>query len=130
MHPQLLVMKFYGSHKTQNRTTTKLWTNQRIFLKPSSYPSVEKEAMAVVESVRHWRHLLAPRRFTLITDQRSVSFMFDKYEKRKIKNDKILRWRIELSTYNYKVIHRPGRLNECPDALSRVVSATTCCYRA
>ena len=61
-----------------------------------SYPSVEKEAMAVVEAVKHWSHLLRKRRFTLITDQRSVAFMYDNKKKSKIKNTKILNWRMEL----------------------------------
>ena len=30
--------------------------------------SVEKEAMAVVEAVKHWSHLLRKQKFTLITD--------------------------------------------------------------
>ena len=90
------------------------------------YPSVEKEAMAIIESIRAWRHLLAPRKFFLVTDQRSISFMFDTNAKaRKIKNEKILRWRLELSTYNYDIKYRPGRLNESADALSRICSAST-----
>ena len=95
-------------------------------LQPSELknPSVEKEAMSIIESVRNWRHLLAPKKFTIITDQRSVSFMFNTQQKKKIKNEKILRWRIELSTYNFDIHYRPGRLNESPDALSRVCATT------
>ncbi|XP_059848515.1 uncharacterized protein LOC132406667 [Hypanus sabinus] len=81
------------------------------------HSAVEKEAQAIVEAVRHWRHYLAGKRFTLLTDQRSVAFMFSNQQRGKIKNDKILRWRIELSTYNYDILYRPGRLNEPPDAL-------------
>ena len=89
------------------------------------YPSVEKEAMAIIESIRFWRHLLAPHRFTLITDQRSITFMFNtNIKSRKIKNEKFQRWRIELSTYNYDIHYRPGNLNESADALSRVCSAS------
>ena len=29
------------------------------------YPAVEKEAMAIIEAVRKWRHFLAGRHFTL-----------------------------------------------------------------
>ena len=36
------------------------------------YPSVEKEAMAIVEAVRKWNHLLSRQPFIIITDQRSV----------------------------------------------------------
>ncbi len=45
--------------------------------------------------------------------------MFNNKQRGKIKNDKILRWRIELSTYEYDILYRPGKLNEPPDPLSR-----------
>lgn len=48
--------------------------------------SVEKEAQAIVEAVRYWRHYLTCRHFKLITDQRSVAFMFNANPKGKIKN--------------------------------------------
>ncbi|XP_072373331.1 uncharacterized protein [Scyliorhinus torazame] len=83
------------------------------------HSSVEKKAQAIVEAVRHWRHYLAGRRFTLLTDQRLVAFMFDNAQRGKITNDKILRWRIELSTFNYEILYRPGKLNEPSDAPSR-----------
>ena len=53
------------------------------------YPPVEKEATAIVEAVRKWRHFLAGRHFTLVTDQRSVAFMIDNRKRSKIKNNKI-----------------------------------------
>ena len=40
------------------------------------HSSVEKEAQAIVEAIRYWRHFLTGRHFTLVTDQKSVSFMF------------------------------------------------------
>ena len=45
------------------------------------HPSVEKEAGALIEAVRHWRHYLTGRHFTIVTDQRSVSYIFDKRHK-------------------------------------------------
>ncbi|PFX19708.1 Retrovirus-related Pol polyprotein from transposon 17.6 [Stylophora pistillata] len=36
------------------------------------YPAVEKEAMAIIEAVRKWRHFLAGRHFTLKTDQQTT----------------------------------------------------------
>ena len=83
------------------------------------HSSVEKEAYAVVESVPKWRHYLAARHFTLVTDQRSVSYMFSKTHKSKIKNDKLLRWRTELSPYRFDIVYRPGKKNIPADTLSR-----------
>jgi hypothetical protein len=83
------------------------------------HPAVEKEAAAIVEAVRKWRHYLAGRHFRLITDQQAVSFMFNCKINGKIKNDKILRWRIELSCHDFEIQYRPGKENLTADCLTR-----------
>ena len=84
------------------------------------HPPVEREACAIIESIRHWRHLLTEKHFKLITHQKSVSFMFDQNTKSKVKNDKIYRWRLELSCYSFDIVYRKGIENVAPDAFSRV----------
>ena len=88
--------------------------------------SVEKEAYAIVESLKTWRHFLIGKEFDLITDQRSVAFMFDNRRHGKIKNDKIIRWRIELSDFRFNIKYRPGTENACADALSRETRVHSC----
>ena len=41
------------------------------------HSAIEKEAYAIVEAFRKWRHLLIGKHFKLVTDQRRLSFMFD-----------------------------------------------------
>jgi transposase InsO family protein len=84
------------------------------------WSSYEKEAAAVVESVKKWRHLLSLRKFEIITDQRAVSFIFDNQRCGKTKNDKILRWRLELSEFSYSIKYRKGEDNLSSDAISRL----------
>ena len=86
-------------------------------------PSIEKEAQAIIESIRHWKHYLTGKHFSLKTDQKSVSYMFDQRHKGKIKNDKIMRWRVELSCYSFDIVYRPGKDNVLPDAFSRSTCA-------
>ena len=45
--------------------------------------------------------------------------MLDARHANKIKNDKIARWRLELTSYSYTVVHRPGIDNVGPDTLTR-----------
>lgn len=85
-----------------------------------NHSAIEKEAYAIVESLKKWRHYLIGKPFLLVTDQRSVSFMFDAKHTSKIKNEKIQRWRLELSPYKYDIVYRPGTQNHVADALSRV----------
>ena len=83
------------------------------------YPAVEKEATALIEAVRKWNHFLSRQHFTLVTDQRSVSFMLDNRKRTKIKNNKIQCWRLELSSYSYTILYRPGKDNAAADSLTR-----------
>ena len=54
-----------------------------------SCAAVEKEALAIIEAVRKWEHFRKGRHFTLVTDQKSVSFIFDKAYRGKVKNAKL-----------------------------------------
>lgn len=87
------------------------------------HSSVEKEAQAIVEALRKWRHYLVGKHFTLITDQRSVAFMFDNNRHGKVKNEKIMRWKMDLSCFHYDIVYRPGKDNLAADALSRVCAS-------
>ena len=44
--------------------------------------------------------------------------MYDKSHRSKIKNDKIARWRIELSQFKYDIKYRPGKENSVADTFS------------
>ena len=83
------------------------------------YSTAEKEAVAIMDVVRKWSHLLHGKHFTLITDQRAVSFMFDPCRLSKIKNMKIQTWRAEQGNFDYEIKYRQGKENLAPDALSR-----------
>ena len=49
------------------------------------YSTVEKEAVAIIDAVRKWSHFLYGKRFTLLTDQQAVSYMFNPTKLGKIK---------------------------------------------
>ena len=84
------------------------------------HSAIEKEAYAIVEALKKWRHYLLGHHFKLVTDQKSVSFMFDSNHNSKIKNEKILRWRIELSPYSFDIVYRAGTENVAADTFSRI----------
>ena len=88
------------------------------------HSSVEKEASAIVEAVRKWAHFLSGRHFTIITDQKSVSYMYSSTNYGKIKNEKIMRWRMLLSEFDFDIVYRAGKFNSVPAALSRAYCAS------
>ena len=66
------------------------------------HPTIEKEAAAIIEAVRQWKHYLTGKHFKVITDQKSVA------------------WRLELSTFSFDIIYRFGAENIPADTLARV----------
>ena len=89
------------------------------------YPAAEKEAMAIIEAGRKWNHFLSRQHFTLVTDQRSVSFMLGSRKRSKIKNNKIQCWRLELASYSYTIVYRPEKDNVAADSLTRTYCGST-----
>ena len=55
--------------------------------------------------------------------------MFEAKHKSKIKNDKIQRWRIELSTYSFDIVYRCGVENVPADTLSRIRCMSLTVYK-
>ena len=45
--------------------------------------------------------------------------MYDSKNHGKIKNSKILRWRTELSLFDFEIVYRAGKFNMATDTLSR-----------
>ena len=89
------------------------------------HTAIEKEAYAMVEALRKWKHYLISRHFHLIIDQKLVSYMFNLKTLSKIKNEKIARWWRELSCYSFNISYHPGKENAAVDILSRVCGLTT-----
>ena len=83
------------------------------------HASIEKEAQAIIETILHRKHYLMGRHFYVKTDQRSIAYMFNNKKRDKIKNDKIVRWRMKLSCYSFDMVYQPGAENIAPDTFSQ-----------
>ena len=78
-----------------------------------------------MNAIRRWDHLLLGKHFTLVTDQKALSYMFNPQAKGKIKSQKFQLWRSELGSFKYSIVHKPGSLNIGADSLSRINSIFT-----
>jgi hypothetical protein len=74
----------------------------------------DKEAYAIIYSVRKLEYLLADRYFIIKTDHKNITFInFDD-------NARVKRWKIILQAFNFDVEFIEGKKNIVADALSRV----------
>ena len=79
---------------------------------------VEKEGFAILYGVRYFHHYLVGHQFTIKCDNRVNCYIRDK---KKPRNKKLLGWALELSDYDYQVIHLPSKNNNIADCLSRLM---------
>jgi len=80
------------------------------------YPVHELELLAIVDAVQSFHPMLYGTRFTVVTENKALSFFLSQtnlpYRQR--------RWRMFLQSYDFDIIHRPGKDNVLADALSRI----------
>lgn len=82
-----------------------------------NYDTHDKELLAIVESLKGYRHFTqgVSEPFKIITDHENLKYFMTT----KVLNRRQVRWSHFLSDFNFVLEHRPGRLNQQADALSR-----------
>ena len=87
-----------------------------IFPRASALSTCDKEAMAIIEALKHWKHYFAASSLIIRTDQQSLKYIQEQKLTEGIQH-KLL---VKLLGYNYIVEYKQGKKNKVADALSRV----------
>lgn len=75
----------------------------------------EKELMALVLCIQHWRHYLLGKAFTVHTDHKSLKHFLQQ----RVTSPDQQCWLAKLLGYQFEVKYKPGLENKAADALSR-----------
>ncbi|XP_058448953.1 uncharacterized protein LOC131428910 [Malaya genurostris] len=110
----VLVQKYPEGEKVVAYFSHKLTTPQR------NYHATEKEGLAVILAVEHFRGYLEGYHFRLVTDSSAIIWILKTKWKT---SSRLSRWSLELQLYDMSIEHRKGKDNVVPDALSRAVAA-------
>jgi hypothetical protein len=90
----------------------------------SNYCVTRRELLAVLESLRHWRHHTSGMKVLIRTDHSALKWL----KSFKLLEGQLARWMEELAQYNLEIIHRPGAQMINADALSRRPCNPTCAH--
>lgn len=83
-----------------------------------NYSATEREALAVLIAIEHWRcYLENGQKFSVYTDHSSLKWFLNLNNP----TGRLARWGVRLSAYNFEIKHRKGADNVVPDSLSRSV---------
>lgn len=80
------------------------------------YSTIEKELLAIIWAIKHFRPYLYGRKFTIVTDHRPLTWL----KSIKEPNSKLTRWKLHLAAYDFDIIYKNGKQNSNADALSRI----------
>lgn len=81
-----------------------------------NYPTVEKELLAIVWAVKHFRPYLYGRTFKVLTDHRPLLYLFNMRDP----SSRLIKFRLTLEEYDFSVEYIKGPDNSAADALSRL----------
>jgi hypothetical protein len=83
-----------------------------------NYSITERETLAVVVALEHWRcYLENGKQFTVYTDHSALKWFLSLNNP----TGRLARWGVRLSAFNFELKHRRGVDNVIPDALSRAI---------
>ena len=96
--------------------------SKKLLPREQAYSTVEKECLALVLAIKHFKAYLLGRSFVIQTDHRALQWLHQFKEK----NSRLTRWSLVLQPYTFTVEHRKGKANANADALSRMERSTSC----
>ena len=103
------------SQEYEGREWTIAYASRSLLQNEKNYSATEKECLAVVWSVKHYRPYLYGQPFRVVTDHSALQWLYAKANP----TGRIARWMLQLSEYNFTIQHKPGVRIPHVDALSR-----------
>ncbi|XP_062537882.1 uncharacterized protein LOC134206209 [Armigeres subalbatus] len=108
-----LVQEQEGVTKVISYFSKKLNRTQR------RYSAVEKECLGVLSAIQHFRHYIEGTKFRVVTDARSLLWLFNIGTESG--NAKLMRWALRIQAYDFDLEYRKGKSNITADCLSRSI---------
>jgi hypothetical protein len=92
------------------------YASRSLLQNEKNYSTTEKECLAVVWSIDHFRPYLYGQTFHVVTDHSALTWLMKKAVPR---GNRLARWILNLSEHTFTIEHRPGIQIAHVDALSR-----------
>jgi hypothetical protein len=97
------------------------YVSKSLGTKAQGLSNYEKECLAILMAIDHWRHYLQSSSFTILTDQKSLIHLDDQ----RLSTPNQHKALTKLMVLSYQIIYKKGVDNKVADALSRVSQAPT-----
>lgn len=82
-----------------------------------NYSTIELECLAIIKTIKKFHHFLYGKEFDIKTDHRPLVWLHSVSDP----TSRLVRWRLKIMNYQYKISYIPGKTNHTADLLSRPV---------
>lgn len=93
------------------------YTSRKLTDRECNYSASERELLSVLHAVEQFRPYIEGSHFKVITDHSALQWLY----RNKDPHGRLARWAMRLQQFDYEIIHRKGKDNVVPDALSRAI---------
>lgn len=93
------------------------FASRKLSDRETRYSASERELLAVIHAVEQFRPYVEGSHFKVISDHSALQWL----HKNKDPHGRLARWAMKLQQFNYEIVHRKGKDNTVPDALSRSI---------
>ncbi|KAF7663492.1 hypothetical protein LDENG_00209240 [Lucifuga dentata] len=98
-----------------NRDVAVAYASRSLHKSEKPYSTPEKECLAVIWALEHFRPYVEGLHVTVFSDQSSLKWLMS----RPNPSGQLARWSLRLQDFDFTIVHKPGAQNKVPDALSR-----------
>lgn len=108
-------------HKFQDGSEKPIaFASRRLDRAESKYSIIEKEALGLIFGVTRFEQYLYGRHFEVRTDHKALTKLFGEHDQiPRVVSNRIARWALILSAYDYTISYQQGKDNNTADFLSR-----------
>lgn len=91
------------------------YTSRTLNSAEQKYSTIEKECLAIIYSINHFRPYLYGRKFKIVTEHKPLVWL----NSIKGPSTRLWKWRTKLAEYKFEIYYKKNSLNSNADALSR-----------
>lgn len=99
----------------EGRDVAVAYASRAVHKSEKPYSTPEKECLAVIWALEHFRPYVEGLHVTIFTDHSSLKWLMS----RPNPSGRLARWSLRLQDFDFSIVHKPGVHNKVPDALSR-----------
>ena len=89
--------------------------SKKLFPMEINYSAIEREVLAIVKGIQHFRTYLEGTSFKIETDHNRLTHL----STLKDSHGRLARWALPLQSFDFRIVHRSGKANAYADSLSR-----------